>query len=278
MPPKSTSALEDVLSLERLETNMFRGPSPQTTMQRIFGGQVAGQALVAATRTVEHGLLVHSLHGYFIRPGSPAMPTVYLVERLRDGRSFVTRRVTGMQNGETIFSMAASFHRGDPGPEHADAMPPVPDVHDLDDSAVTDRHFDEWHKKEWPDWDIRRVPQERVTRRDGVPAQQQVWLKHVTPLPDDAVFHVCALAYASDMTLLGSALLTHGEVPTQVASLDHAMWFLRPFRADDWLLYDQTSPSAGHGRGLTQGRIFDRAGRLIAAVVQEGLVRTERST
>ena len=264
------ATIEAVLEISPLTDDRFLGSSPATNLQRTFGGQVAGQALVAAGRTVEPAFTVHSLHGYFLRPGVPSAPTVYEVDRVRDGRSFCTRRVTGLQDGRAIFTMSASFHTQDDGPEHADVAPLVPDPDSLADE------LDTWHSTEWPDWDIRRVPSAQMTTYAGVAAQQQVWIRYRHRLADDPVFHVCALAYMSDMTLLGSARVPHPAADTartQGASLDHALWFLRPFRADEWLLYDQTSPSAGYGRALTQGRIFDRAGRLVAAVVQEGLMR-----
>ena len=270
------ATIDEVLTVEQVDDDVFRGSSPDTRMQRTFGGQVAGQALVAAVHTVAEGMHVHSLHGYFLRPGQPKVPTTYHVDRVRDGRSFATRRVTGMQDDQAIFSMSASFHVGDEGPEHQDEMPRVPAPESLMriDGSVDGPAA--WFEQEWPDWDIRIIPAAEVVPWPGIAAQQRVWFRYGHPLPDDPVFHVCVLAYMSDMTLLGSARVPHPDAHTQGASLDHALWFLRPFRADDWLLYDQTSPSAGHGRALTQGRIFDRAGNLVAAVVQEGLMRTVR--
>lgn len=272
------ATIQEVLAVEALTADTFRGSSPSTTMQRTFGGQVAGQALVSAVRTVEPGFAVHSLHGYFLRPGHPAEPIDYEVDRVRDGRSFCTRRVTGTQAGKAIFSMSASFHSGDDGPQHSDPAPDVPDPESLGDAGAPGAESDAaaWYLQEWPDWDIRRVPVEAVHRRAGAAAQQQVWMRYRHALPDDDLLHVCTLAYLSDMTLLGSSRVPHPDADVQGASLDHAMWFLRPFRADTWLLYDQTSPSAGGGRALTQGRIFGRDGALVAAVVQEGLMRTAR--
>lgn len=264
--------IEQILEVERIETDIYRGPAFPSQLQRTFGGQVAGQALVACNRTVAEDLPVHSLHGYFLRPGNPDLPVVFLVDRIRDGRSFVTRRVTGVQNGEAIFTMSASFHvRGDQGLEHQDRMPPVPEPESLSDQLTIEPTRDIF--REWETFDVRLVPSEDLVGSDYFAAQQRVWFRYRHPLPDDQVIHVCTLAYMSDMTLLGSARVPHPEVEPQLASLDHAMWFLRPFRADEWLLYDQTSPSAGAGRALTQGRIFDRSGRLVAAVVQEGLTR-----
>ena len=268
------SALEEALDIERVETNLFRGRSPRTQLQRTFGGHVAGQALVAATRTVDAELAVHSLHGYFLRPGDPSTPTVYRVERVRDGRSFATRRVTGLQRGTAVFTMSASFQVAEHGPSHQAEAPAVPGPEELADAGDADAVFQEAHHTEWPDWDLRRV--RPPGDASAAPPHQQVWLRHRPRLADDPVLHACALAYASDMSLLGCSRLPHLDQRLQMASLDHAVWFLRPFRADEWLLYDQTSPSAGAGRSLSQGRIFDRAGRLVAAVVQEGLMRTAR--
>ncbi|MFE3293133.1 acyl-CoA thioesterase [Rhodococcus sp. NPDC059234] len=271
------SSIEEILELERLEKDIFRGIVADTMLTRTFGGQVAGQALVSAVRTVDEQYRVHSLHGYFLRPGNPTIPTVFLVDRIRDGRSFCTRRVTGVQDGQAIFTMSASFHVGDVGIEHQDRIPPVPDPETLPDTSDSRDEELSWEFREWADWDLRFVPQEEIVRRRGVPAQQQVWFRYRGILPDAPVFHICTLAYMSDMTLLGSAQVPHPDAEIQQASLDHALWFLRPFRADEWLLYDQSSPSAGFGRALTQGRIFDRDGNLVAAVVQEGLTRLLRT-
>jgi acyl-CoA thioesterase-2 len=261
--------LEQVLDVEQLEVDLFRGASPPTTLQRLFGGQVAGQALVAATRTAPPALTVHSLHAYFLNPGRPDLPVLYQVEHLKDGRSFSSRRVSGVQDGRVIFSMAASFQVAEDGPEHQDTMPAVTPPEELTEPELNDPDFNELHRLEWPGWDLRRDTRPPT----GGGTRQNVWLRYRERLPDDPTLHVCALAYASDLTLLGCALVPHPGLVVTLASLDHAMWFLRPFRADDWLLYAQTSPSAGSGRGLTQGQIFDRAGRLVAATVQEGLLR-----
>ena len=269
--------IEEILQVERIEKDIYRGGAFESFLQRTFGGQVVGQALVSATRTVDDSYTVHSLHGYFLRPGNPDIPAVFLVDRIRDGRSFCTRRVTGIQNGEAIFTMSASFHvGGDEGIEHQDRMPPAPDPESLPDRADSESDDDSSVLKEWQNFDIRIVPREHLVTSDYFAAQQRVWFRYRHRLPDDQVFHVGTLAYMSDMTLLGSSKVPHPGANPQVASLDHAMWFMRPFRADDWLLYDQTSPSAADGRALTQGRIFDRAGRMVAAVTQEGLARTGR--
>ena len=268
-------AIEEILDLEKLEVNIYRGSvyNPESGyLSRTFGGHIAGQALVSAVRTVDPAFQVHSLHGYFLRPGDATKPAIYLVDRPRDGSSFCTRRVNAVQNGEVIFSMGASFQTPQAGPEHQDEMPAVVPPEDLVDSEADDGIA------QFAEWDIRRVPRELVTALRGKASQQQVWFRHRDPLPNDPLLHICALAYMSDLTLLGSAQVNHSEERPHlmVASLDHAMWFMRPFRADEWLLYDQSSPSAGGGRALTQGKIFTRGGEMIAAVMQEGLIRYQR--
>jgi acyl-CoA thioesterase II len=273
-------SIEEILDLEQLEVNIYRGRvfSPESGyFQRTFGGHVAGQSLVSAVRTVDDRFQVHSLHGYFLRPGDAKAPTVFLVERLRDGGSFVTRRVNAVQHGETIFSMSASFQSDQSGVVHQDAMPSAPPPDDLP-GFRSGGAFDDAGFAQFAEWDVRIVPQEKVARLPGKASQQQVWFRHHDPLPDDHVLHICALAYMSDLTLLGSAQVNHAEERKHlmVASLDHAMWFMRPFRADEWLLYDQSSPSACGGRALTQGSIFTSTGEMVAAVMQEGLTRYRR--
>ncbi|HEX4560165.1 MAG TPA: acyl-CoA thioesterase II [Mycobacterium sp.] len=273
-------AIETLLDLEQLEVNIYRGSvfsSESGNWQRTFGGQVAGQSLVSAVRTVDPRYQVHSLHGYFLRPGDAKAPTVFIVERLRDGGSFATRRVNAIQHGETIFSMSASFQTDQSGIEHQDAMPSAPPPDDLPE-LTSMRAFDDAGFRQFEEWDVRIAPQEKLERLPGKASQQQVWFRHRDPLPDDYVLHICALAYMSDLTLLGSAQVHHQEERKhlQIASLDHAMWFMRPFRADEWLLYDQSSPSASGGRALTQGKIFTRYGDMVAAVMQEGLTRFKR--
>ena len=267
-------AIEEILDLEQLEENIYRGGvyNPESGyLSRTFGGHIAGQALVSAVRTVNPEYQVHSLHGYFLRPGDGTEPAVYLVDRPRDGGSFCTRRVNAVQNGEVIFSMGASFQKPQAGIEHQDEMPTAVPPDDLSPDA-------ENGLAQFAEWDIRRVPPELVTKSPGKASQQQVWFKHHDPLPDDPLLHICALAYMSDLTLIGSSMVHHAEVRPHlmVASLDHAMWFMRPFRADEWLLYDQSSPSASGGRALTQGAIYNRRGHMVAAVTQEGLTRYER--
>lgn len=273
-------AIEEILDLEQLEVNIYRGRvfSPESGfLQRTFGGHVAGQSLVSAVRTVAPEFEVHSLHGYFLRPGDARTPAIYTVERIRDGGSFCTRRVSAIQHGETIFSMSASFQTDQTGIEHQDAMPEAPPPDDLP-GFRSGGAFDDAGFAQFDEWDVRIVPRDRVQKQPGKASQQQVWFRHRDPLPDDHVLHICALAYMSDLTLLGSAQVNHLDARKHlmVASLDHAMWFMRPFRADEWLLYDQSSPSACGGRALTHGRIFNQYGELVAAVMQEGLTRYKR--
>ena len=272
--------IKDVLNLQRVKADHFVGESLDSHLERTFGGQVAAQALVAAIESVNETdpkKSVHSLHGYFIRPGKPTEPTEYLVHRYRDGRSFATRQVQAVQEGESIFSMQASFHiRDDEGLTHSEQMRTVPapeEVEPYETTYITDSRV---LLNEWDDWDVRVIGPNQFESDSRSPSQQVVWFKAKRPLPDDEQFHLCSLAYMSDMTLLHSALVPHAGHTVQMASLDHAIWFLRPFRVDDWLLYDQSSPSASGGRSLTQGRIFDREGNLVAMVMQEGLTRTFR--
>jgi acyl-CoA thioesterase II len=273
-------AIEEILDLEQLEVNIYRGSifSPESGfMQRTFGGHVAGQSLVSAVRTVDPRYQVHSLHGYFVRPGDAKERTVFIVERSRDGGSFATRRVNAIQHGEIIFSMGASFHTDQEGIHHQDAMPAAPPPDGLPGLDLI-KAFDDAGFKQFEEWDVCIVPRDRLELLPGKASQQQVWFRHRDPLPDDPVLHICALAYMSDLTLLGSAQVTHLDERDhlQVASLDHAMWFMRAFRADEWLLYDQSSPSASGGRALCQGKIFTQSGEMVAAVMQEGLTRFPR--
>ena len=274
-------AIEEILDLEQIEVNIYRGGvfSPESGfLQRTFGGHVAGQSLVSAVGTVDPKFQVHSLHGYFLRAGDARSPSVYTVERIRDGGSFCTRRVAAIQHGETIFSMSASFQADQRGIEHQDAMPAAPPPDDIPDFKSSSRVFDDASFRQFDEWDVRIVPRDLIGVREGKASQQQVWFRHRDPLPDDHVLHICALAYMSDLTLLGTAWSVHRQDRDhlQVASLDHAMWFMRPFRADEWLLYDQSSPSSSGGRSLTQGKIFTQTGEMVAAVMQEGLTRYKR--
>ncbi len=272
--------LLELLDLEPIEVNIFRGVSPDEERQRVFGGQVAGQALVAAGRTVDADRRIHSLHAYFLRPGDPHIPILYEVDRIRDGRSFTTRRVVAIQHGKAIFHLSASFHVDEEGFEHHDAMPDVADPDRLptwqDRMKAMGDEIPEWFTRPRP-IDTRYV--QEPWRTPDVPARdprQQVWMRADGDLPDDPMLHACVVAYASDMTLLDSILLPHRGVMfggLMMASLDHAMWFHRPFQADEWFLYDQSSPSASGARGLARGSIFRSDGVLAVSVVQEGLVR-----
>ncbi|ANE04162.1 acyl-CoA thioesterase [Corynebacterium crudilactis] len=268
--------IENILSLEKIDRDIYRGPVIESYLARTFGGQVAAQALVAATRTVDDAYTVHSLHGYFIAPGDPTQPAIYLVDRVRDGRSYVTRSVRGVQDGEVIFSMQASFHRGDEGIEHMDKMRKVPGPDEI--TGVVERMpvSSQSVLAEWAEWDIRVIPQSQLELSDLTATEQAVWIRCTSELPDNPTFHQCSLTYLSDMTLLHSALVPHPDEKMQMASLDHAVWFLRPFRVDEWLLYDQRSPSAFGGRSLTHGRLFNQQGDLVAIVNQEGMTRTLR--
>ncbi|WP_046470356.1 acyl-CoA thioesterase II [Allosalinactinospora lopnorensis] len=279
-PRQTIEGLLEILDLERIEVNIFRGRSPDDGPQRVFGGQVAGQALVAAGRTVPSDRHVHSLHAYFIRPGDPAVPIVYDVDRVRDGRSFTTRRVVAIQHGKAIFTLSASFHKTEPGLEHQVEMPEVPGPEEL--PTARERlfqafgkvpRFARWHPIELRpvgplSFEVEQNPGLRTTRN-------LVWLKVDGKLPDDQMLHVCLMTYASDMTLLDTVLLGHGRTfaGISMASLDHAMWFHRPFRADEWLLYAQETPSAAGARGLARGLVYTQSGELVCSVVQEGLIR-----
>jgi acyl-CoA thioesterase-2 len=273
--------LLELLDLEQIEQDIFRGRSPDERVQRVFGGQVAGQALVAAGRTVPADRPVHSLHAYFIRPGDPAVPLVYTVDRVRDGRSFTTRRVTAVQHGKAIFTLSASFHYPEPGLEHALPMPSVPAPEELRPNV---ERIAEALGQPLPasfmdsPIDLRSVgPLSMEVSKDPslYTGSSLVWLRVKERLPDDPLLHVCLMTYASDMTVLETVLLEHGVswLDTSGASLDHAMWFHRPFRADQWLLYAQESPVAAGGRGLARGEVFTAEGELVVSVVQEGLVR-----
>jgi len=284
--PRGQAVLDGLvrlLDLEQLEVNLFRGVSPPESPTRVFGGQVAGQALVAAGRTVPDDRSVHSLHAYFVRPGDPRVPIVYETERVRDGRSFTTRRVLAIQHGEAIFSLSASFQLHEDGLEHSVPPPtdvPAPDTLPTIGERVVRGDDAGWLARTPRPIDMRFVdePIWSTTRDGGSDAPVRVWMRADGSLPDDRLLHVCLLTYASDMTLLGSVVARH-DVPSdrlQMASLDHAMWFHRPFRADEWLLYTCYSPSASGSRGLATGRFTTQDGVLVATTVQEGLVRLRR--
>jgi acyl-CoA thioesterase-2 len=284
---KAVANLLKILDLERIEENIFRGLSPQVGWQRVFGGLVISQALVATARTVE-GRAPHSLHGYFLLPGDPSVPIIYEVDRIRDGKSFTTRRCNAIQHGRAIFSLSASFQMEEPGLEHAVPMPKVPPPGELPSEAEMLRRFGavmpeairRYFARERP-IEMRPVDLTRYVKDAAGALQQNVWLRVSGPLPDDPAVHRAMLAYLSDMTLIDAALGAHGrsvfDPGLQVASLDHALWFHRPFRADEWLLYAQDSPSSGSARGFARGLLFSHDGRLIASVVQEGLIRSRPS-
>ena len=274
----------DLLDLEAIEVNIFRGVSPKDRWQRVFGGQVLGQALVAASRTVEERVC-HSLHAYFIRPGDPKVPILYEVDRARDGRSFTTRRVVAVQHGEQIFNMAVSFHVPETGLEHQFDMPKVPMPEELEpEDARRFRLADQLpenireHFTRPGPMDVRPVDEDDNLLNPAKSAPyQNVWIKAKGEMPSTLSLHQCVLAYASDMTLLDTCLMPHGiswfSGRLQSASLDHAMWFHHPFRTDEWLLYSQDSPSASGARGFNRGSVFTREGKLVASVAQEGLIR-----
>ncbi len=284
---ESPSAMEQLiatLDLEKLEENIYRGTSPDVGWQRVFGGQVIAQALMATQRTVAADRFVHSLHAYFMRPGDPSVPILYQVERIRDGSSFTTRRAVAVQHGKAIFAMSASFQVEEDGFDHQIDMPSVTQPEDL----MGEKEFKELFLKKAPEnvrryWSRERPIEVRPTSlvhyltRDKLEPRQDIWVRTVGQVPSDLHYQAAVLAYLSDMTLLDASLYPHGTSifdPTlQAASLDHAMWFHRPVTFDDWLLYTQDSPSASGARGMTRGSIYTRSGTLIASVAQEGLIR-----
>lgn len=278
------ASLLETLDLEKLEENLFRGRSPQVGWQRVFGGQVIGQSLVAAQRTVDEGRYVHSLHCYFMRPGDPSVPIVYDVDRIRDGSSFATRRVVAIQHGKAIFSMSASFQYDEDGFDHQVAMPAIA----APESLLGEQQIKEQFLKGAPEnirkyWErprpieIRPVSLKHYFSPEKLEPAQNVWVRATGPIPPERHLQAAILAYLSDMTLLDTSLYAHGTSifahDLQVASLDHSMWFHRPCVLDDWLLYSQDSPSASGARGMTRGSLFTRSGELVASVAQEGLIR-----
>jgi acyl-CoA thioesterase-2 len=291
MQPKSATntaltALISLLDLEKLEENLFRGQSPAYGWQRVYGGQVLGQALVAAGRTVEDDRIAHSLHAYFLIGGDPGHPIIYEVERIRDGGSFTTRRVRAIQHGRPIFAMSVSFHKHEVSYEHQSRMPKVPAPEDLPSEqelraqllpSLPENMRSYW-QHERP-IEMRPTDISRYLDRQQREPLQSIWLRANGSLPDDDRLHQCVLAYASDFTLLDTALIAHGKLlfdtDIQLASLDHSMWLHRPGRIDDWVLYVQDSPSAGGSRGFCRGSLYARDGTLIASTTQEGLVRKQ---
>jgi len=278
--------LIEILDLEPLEVNLFRGRSPQSRWQRVFGGQVIGQALVAACRTVDDVATrpPHSLHAYFLLGGDPKVPIVYEVDRIRDGKSFTTRRVVAIQHGQAIFTMAVSYHVAEEGRSHQAKMPDVAMPEALPNEAQLKERIwpmmpdpvRRYYERERP-IELRPVEMGRYLGEKNPDGRFNVWIRATGRLPDAPAIHQCVLAYASDMMLLDAALIPHGKSvfseDIMAASLDHALWFHRPFRADEWLLYAQDSPSLSDSRGFARGLIFSRDGTLIASVAQEGLLR-----
>lgn len=271
--------LVNLLDLERIEVNTFRGRHPEEERQRTFGGQVAAQALMAAGRTVEFGS-VHSLHSYFLRSGDPTIPILYEVDRIRDGKSFTTRRVVAIQHGKAIYNMQASFHTSEESLEHQFEMPDAPPPESV--GRLTDRiqeeggSLDEWSKRQHPidQRFVGELPWSPTRSRDP---HQQIWIRADGTLPDDPLLHACVITYASDMSLMDTMLAPHAidweSNSFMLASLDHCMWFHRTAKADEWLLYDTDSPIAHGGRGLARGFLFNESGQLMISMVQEGLTR-----
>jgi acyl-CoA thioesterase-2 len=283
---RTLDELVRLLALERIEENLFRGQSQDLGWGTVFGGQVLGQALSAAVQTVARDRYVHSLHAYFLRPGDVTKPIVYDVDRIRDGGSFTTRRVVAIQSGQAIFNLAASFHIAEDGFAHQDAMPTAPPP----ESLLTEQQRLAPHVARLPakmkDRATAPRPFEMRPVEEGEsdplvfvkgPPERLVWLKAVAKLPDDPALHAYLLAYASDHAFVTTSLIPHGvswiTPGMQVASLDHVMWFHRPFRVDDWLLHAMESPSASGARGLVRGRVFTKDGVLVASTAQEGLIR-----
>lgn len=281
--------LLSILDLETLEHNLFRGRSPQVGWQRVFGGQVIGQALVAAQRTVDPLRHVHSLHSYFMRAGDPKVPIIYEVDRIRDGSSFTTRRVVAIQHGHAIFSLEASFQIEEDGLEH---QKPTPLGVAGPETLISDKDMKEQYLQNAPKiirqyWErerpieIKPLSLTHYFSREKLAPEQNVWIRATGPVPEDRAIQAAVLAYLSDMTLLDTSLYAHGRTifdrDLQVASLDHAMWFHRPCRFDDWMLYTADSPSTSGARGFTRGALYSRDGTLIASTAQEGLIRVHPS-
>ena len=279
--------LLDILDLEKLEHNLYRGRSPQVEWQRVFGGQTIAQALVAAQRTVEPDRHVHSLHGYFMRPGDIKVPIIYEVDRIRDGGSFTTRRVLAIQHGQAIFSLEASFQVDEKGLEHQftlpDDVPPPEGLQTQRQLLEKAEHVPAAIRRVWArerPLELRPVNLEHYESRDKLPPRQNVWIRLAGPVPDDRALQSVLLAYLSDMTLLDTSTFAHGrglfDPDIQAASLDHSMWFHRQHPLDGWLLYVQDSPSSSGSRGFSRGTLYARDGTLIASVAQEGLIRLRR--
>ncbi|EET76975.1 acyl-CoA thioesterase [Corynebacterium tuberculostearicum] len=270
-------SIREVLAVEETKTaDVFTGPAVESRIERTFGGQIAAQAVAAAQRTVS-GKDIHSLHGYFVGPGDASQPIEIRVERIREGKSFANRQVRVYQGDVLLFTLMASFHRDrDRGPQHQDPAPEVPGPEEAARMGGGAPYSTRIILKEWEEWDIRLVPEEG---RDPVAAERTgagyryIWFRNTGRLPAGSSFHRAALTYMSDMTLIRSALIPHQGEKVQLASLDHAIWFLRPFRVDEWLLYEQVSPTASNATAVARGKIFTEQGELVALVNQEGLTR-----
>ncbi len=287
--PRNADELVELLDLERLDDDLFRGKQMPSVLPRVFGGQAAAQALVAASRTVDSSYAVHSLHSYFLQPGDTSAPTIFDVENLRDGRSFATRRVRAIQHGRPIYAMTANFQRTEEGFDHQEPMPDVPHPDEAIDPRAAgfadDPARDASGDSEWDVVDMRYVGTSADGRlpEDGEEtARQRFWLKVSSALPDDPFWHVAAFTYLSDMTIMGAAFAPHGVQmggpEVMIASLDHSIWFHRPFRADEWWLYDQVSPAASGSRGLVLAKVYTQDGVLGATVAQEALLRRRTGT
>ncbi len=283
-PHRALDDLVEILDLESLEQNLYRGQTQKRGWQRVYGGLVLAQALVAAVRTVEPDRFAHSMHGYFLLGGEPGTPIIYDVERVRDGSSFNTRRVKAIQHGRPIFVLSVSFQKREQGFQHQSGMPDVPSPDDLPNekqleeryAAQLSENLRSYMRRDRP-FEMRPVDFTRYLTRTKALPRQSVWMKATGALAADQSLHNCLLAYASDFTLLDTALIAHGKLlfdtDIQLASIDHAMWLHAPFRADEWLLYAQESTFAGAARGFCRGSIYTRAGVLVASVTQEGLMR-----
>lgn len=292
-PQKSASTplaeLLSALDIDQLEVNLFRGHSPEQNRYRVYGGQVLAQSLMAALRTISEPRFAHSLHAYFLLAGDPKARIIYEVERVRDGGSFATRRVKAIQHGKAIYVMSASFQREEDGFDHQSKMPDVPTPDQLPSHAeILEQYGDQL-----PDgikkylgrakpFDFRLVEMERYLKQSPAQPVQHLWVRATDQISDDEHIHKCVLTYASDFTILDTALIAHGRLLTDpdlmMASLDHAIWFHRKFRADEWLLYVQDSPSGSGARGFSRGSVYSSDGALVASVTQEGLIRVRKKT
>jgi acyl-CoA thioesterase-2 len=275
--PATFEALMELLDLTAISHDVMQGPTPATTMQRLFGGQVLAQSLIAAGRTMDSERLPHSLHGYFLRAGNPHLPLQYEVERTRDGRSFSTRRVIATQDKRAIFQLIASFQIPEDGYEHQESMPEnILQPNEL--PSIRERIAERGDGVSINEWDALEVAMDSPSSGDDYVLR--AWFRTAKPMPDDPLLHAAVMAYASDLTMVSAAMSPHGIRPGDLdvvsASIDHAMWFHRPGRADEWLFHDHDAVSSSSGRGLARGRVFDQTGRLVATTVQEVVMRPRR--